>query len=73
MTNSRFYDLLLHGGTVIDDIRAEIKAVLKEHDGVMSPQALAQMRLLDSAIKESQRMHPLGLSKSSAHTRPTSS
>lgn len=63
MIISRMYDLLLHGGAVIDDIRAEIKAVLTEHDGFMSPQALAQMRLLDSAIKESQRMHPLGLSE----------
>ena len=53
---------------MIEDIRSEIKAVLKEHDGFMSPQALAQMRLLDSAIKESQRMHPLGLSKSSVPT-----
>lgn len=71
MANSRLYDLLLHGGTVIDDIRAEIKAVLKEHDRFPSPQALAQMKLLDSAIKESQRMHPLGLSKSSVATNST--
>lgn len=71
MTNSRFYDLLLHGAAVIDDIRAEIKAVLRDHDGILSPQALAQMKLLDSAIKESQRMHPLGLSKIPLSVTPT--
>lgn len=43
---------------VTQDIRKEISTVLKETDGVMTSQALFNMKLLDSFMRESQRFTP---------------
>lgn len=40
------------------DIRDEITSVLKETGGVMTSQALFNMKLLDSFMRESQRFTP---------------
>lgn len=53
---------------VVLDLRREIETVLAEHGGVMTTQALFQMKLLDSVMKESHRMSPPGLSP---HLLPT--
>ncbi|QDS73163.1 hypothetical protein FKW77_002128 [Venturia effusa] len=45
---------------LVQALRAEIEEVLARHNGVFSTKALYEMRLLDSAMKESQRMHMLG-------------
>ncbi|KAH7320704.1 cytochrome P450 [Stachybotrys elegans] len=60
---SILYDLLLHGGTVIEELREEINTTLQEHGGKFSVSSLSQLKLLDSVMKESQRMHPLGLTR----------
>lgn len=58
LTATRFlYDVAMCP-EVITDIRTEIKAVLAETDGVMTAPALFNMKLLDSAMRESQRMSP---------------
>jgi hypothetical protein len=44
-----------------EPIRAEIDTVSAKHGGVWTQQALGELRLLDSFIKESQRMHAIGL------------
>lgn len=50
---------------LVKELRAEIESVVGECDGVMSTQALYKMRLLDSVMKESQRVNPLGFGRSS--------
>ncbi|KXJ92549.1 cytochrome P450 [Microdochium bolleyi] len=45
----------------IPEIQAEIKTVLAEHDGVMTTQALYQIKLLDTVMRESQRYNPINL------------
>ncbi|KAI9155714.1 putative ent-kaurene oxidase [Paramyrothecium foliicola] len=60
---SILYDLLLHGGSIIDELREEIQATMKEHGGKLTVPSLPQLKLLDSVMKESQRMHPLGLTR----------
>lgn len=49
---------------LVKKLRAEIESVVGECDGVMSTQALYKMRLLDSVMKESQRVNPLGFGRS---------
>jgi cytochrome P450 len=44
----------------IPELRDEIRTVLAEHDGVFSSSALQSMKKLDSLLKETMRMHPLG-------------
>ena len=48
---------------LIADLRQEIKSVLSESGGVMTTHALYEMKLLDSFMKESQRMNPANLSQ----------
>lgn len=43
---------------LIQDIRKEIVSVLEEANGVMTTQALFNMKLLDSFMRESQRFTP---------------
>lgn len=43
---------------IVQDIRKEIKAVLEKTNGVMTSQALFNMKLLDSFMRESQRFTP---------------
>jgi cytochrome P450 len=60
LTVHRFYDLVTIPG-LVQVLRAEMEDVLEKHDGVLSNKALYDMKLLDSVMKESQRMNPLGL------------
>jgi hypothetical protein len=48
---------------LIKVLREEIEDVLAKHNGVVSTKALYEMKLLDSVMKESQRMHMLGPGK----------
>ncbi|TLD31567.1 hypothetical protein PspLS_03008 [Pyricularia sp. CBS 133598] len=48
---------------VIPDLRKEIEAAMAENGGVMTTQALFQMKLLDSTMKESHRMNPSGFGR----------
>lgn len=43
---------------LVHDIREEIASVLEESNGVMTTQALFNMKLLDSFMRESQRFTP---------------
>ncbi|KAF3068388.1 Ent-kaurene oxidase [Daldinia childiae] len=54
------YDLVVRPH-IIDELREEIKTVLARHDGVTTSHALFEMKLLDSVMKESQRMNPANL------------
>ncbi|KAJ1327027.1 ent-kaurene oxidase [Microdochium nivale] len=58
-----FFDLIAECPEVIPEVRKEAQRVLDENDGIMSTQALQQMKLLDSIMRESQRMNPTGVSK----------
>jgi cytochrome P450 len=60
---SILYDLLLHGDDIIEDLRAEIRTTMSENDGTLPAASLPQLKLLDSVMRESQRMHPLGLTR----------
>lgn len=68
------YDLAVRP-EVVQDIRKEIASVLEETNGVMTSQALFNMKLLDSFMRESQRFSPpfVGKSTSSSPPSPTSS
>jgi hypothetical protein len=46
---------------LIHTLQAEIVDIMATHDGLLSNKALYNMKLLDSIIKESQRMNPLGI------------
>lgn len=59
-TTALFYDLVTIPG-LIHTLRAEIEDVMAKHDGLLSNKALYDMKLLDSVMKESQRMNPLGI------------
>ncbi|KAK3940199.1 cytochrome P450 [Diplogelasinospora grovesii] len=59
------YDLAAYPECV-EDLRDEINAVLAENNGVMSAQALFQMKLLDSFLLESQRHNPPAFSDMSS-------
>ncbi|CAN8101114.1 unnamed protein product [Discula destructiva] len=51
------HDLAAHPET-IEELRTEIRRVLAENDGIMTPKALHDMTLTDSFMKESQRLSP---------------
>ncbi|CAJ2505514.1 Uu.00g129080.m01.CDS01 [Anthostomella pinea] len=51
------YDLVARPD-IISELRDEIKRVLATTDGVMTTHALFEMKLLDSVMKESQRVNP---------------
>jgi cytochrome P450 len=46
---------------LVERLRAEMEDVMAKHDGVLSNKALYDMKLLDSVMKESQRLNPLGI------------
>ncbi|KAK8034549.1 Cytochrome P450 monooxygenase paxP [Apiospora rasikravindrae] len=48
---------------LVDELRAEIKQVMGNHDGVLTTQALYEMKLLDSVMRESQRWNPISQSR----------
>lgn len=52
------YDLIGYCPKAISELRAEIISVQAAHGGVMTTQALYQMKLLDSVMRESQRQNP---------------
>ncbi|RYP61968.1 hypothetical protein DL770_009669 [Monosporascus sp. CRB-9-2] len=52
------FDLVGYCPAVIPELREEIRSVQAAHNGVMTTQALYQMKLLDSVMRESQRMNP---------------
>ncbi|KAI5918729.1 ent-kaurene oxidase [Camillea tinctor] len=54
------YDLVVRPD-IIDELRKEITSVLETTDGVMTTHALFEMKLLDSVMKESQRVNPASL------------
>ncbi|KAI1380203.1 cytochrome P450 [Hypoxylon crocopeplum] len=54
------YDLVVRPD-VIEELREEIRAVLAANGGVMTSHALFEMKLLDSCMKESQRMNPMNM------------
>ncbi|KAL1838915.1 hypothetical protein VTK73DRAFT_4199 [Phialemonium thermophilum] len=56
------YDLVAHPD-VVEDLRAEVRSVLRETGGVVTTHALFQMKLLDSVMRESQRMNPLSMAR----------
>ncbi|KAI5861450.1 cytochrome P450 [Durotheca rogersii] len=51
------YDLVVRPD-VVAELRDEIRRVLAANDGVMTSHALFEMKLLDSVMKESQRVNP---------------
>ncbi|PQE33517.1 ent-kaurene oxidase protein [Rutstroemia sp. NJR-2017a WRK4] len=58
--NHVLYDILGHDKNVYAKrLREEIRETRKRHGGVWTREALGELRLLDSFLKESQRMHPL--------------
>lgn len=54
-----------------DPIRTEVKAALDKNNGVLTKDALYQCTILDSFLKESQRMNPEVFSKSKKHLEET--
>ncbi|KAK8111355.1 Cytochrome P450 monooxygenase ATR2 [Apiospora kogelbergensis] len=48
---------------LVDELRAEIKQVLKNNNGLLTTQALYEMKLLDSVMRESQRWNPIAQSR----------
>jgi len=54
------YDLISHPKSeYVEPIMQQIHEVLAKHGGQWSAQALGELRLLDSFVKESQRLHPI--------------
>ncbi|KAI1878121.1 hypothetical protein JX265_002489 [Neoarthrinium moseri] len=56
-TTMTLYDLVVRPD-LVKELRHEIKTVLAANDNVLTTQALFQMKLLDSVMKESQRLNP---------------
>ena len=55
------HDLVSHPPTMYaDPILTQARSVLASHNGIWTTQALSALPLLDSFIKESQRLHPIG-------------
>ncbi|KAK2029114.1 cytochrome P450 [Colletotrichum zoysiae] len=52
------YDLIGYCPEVIPELREEIRSVQAAHNGVLNTEALYQMKLLDSIMRESQRLNP---------------
>ncbi|KAK3374752.1 cytochrome P450 [Podospora didyma] len=52
-----FYDLVIRPD-VVEELKAEIKSVLADSGGIMTTQALNDMKLVDSVMRESQRLNP---------------
>lgn len=62
------YDLAAHP-EYIQPLRDEILAVVEE-DGILKKTSLLKLKLMDSVMKESQRIHPVSISESSSHPWP---
>jgi hypothetical protein len=59
--NHVLYDIIGHDKNVYAKrLREEIRETRKKHGGAWTREALGELRLLDSFLKESQRLHPLG-------------
>ncbi|KAK2054641.1 cytochrome P450 [Colletotrichum caudatum] len=56
------FDILASCPEIIPELRQEIYSVLEANGGCYSAKALNQMKLMDSVMKESQRLNPLILS-----------
>jgi cytochrome P450 len=56
----RFYNLAVNP-ELVQELREEIQTVLGNHNNEFSPVAMQNMKKLDSVIKESMRLHPLGM------------
>jgi len=68
------YDIVAHPDEgLVQALRDEIAAVLKETNGVMTSNALFRMKLLDSVMRESQRVNPLSMGKRPAKHQGASS
>ncbi|KAH7313937.1 cytochrome P450 [Stachybotrys elegans] len=52
------FDLIGYCPEVIPELRKEILSVMDTHEGGLTTNALYQMKLLDSVMRESQRMNP---------------
>lgn len=63
------YDLAAYP-EYVDPLREEIKAVLAE-DGSLKKTSLLKLKLMDSVIKESQRVNPVSIGKSSILSLPS--
>jgi hypothetical protein len=51
------YDLVVRPD-LVNELRKEIKTVMAANGGALSTHALFEMKLLDSVMKESQRINP---------------
>jgi hypothetical protein len=58
-------DIVMHP-QIIEPLRKEIISVLSEDEGLKTT-SLGKMKLLDSCIKESQRLKPLSMGKETKH------
>lgn len=54
----RLYDLIGHCPDIIPSLRREIQTALANQGGKMTTEALYQMKLLDSIMRESARLNP---------------
>ncbi|ETS77988.1 hypothetical protein PFICI_10050 [Pestalotiopsis fici W106-1] len=52
---------------VVEELRGEIKEVLQRHDGVIHTQTLFEMKLLDSVMREAQRVSPFNQARFSRY------
>ena len=65
------FDLVSHPrARYIVPIIAQIREVLSDNEGMWNVKALGQLKLLDSFIKESQRLHPIQLTISGRNVLP---
>ena len=55
---NRLYDLVGYCPEVIPQLREEIESVQAAHNGIINTEALYKMKLLDSVMRESQRLNP---------------
>ncbi len=58
------YDLVIRPD-IIEELRRELHSVLEAHGGEFTSEALHELKYMDSVMKESQRINPGLLSKSS--------
>lgn len=61
------YDIVGHCPEIIPELRQEIKTTLRDHDNTLSTQALHQMKLLDSVMRETQRTNSLSVNNFRRH------
>ncbi|EHA49645.1 hypothetical protein MGG_08459 [Pyricularia oryzae 70-15] len=71
MTTWVLYDLMYFCPEVIEDLRTEIKTVLARHDGALNTQAMSEMMLLDSVMRETLRYNPVNVRAFQRYVRKT--